>query len=86
MGKAEELFWRCPTQNIDLRSPTRQDLKVLRDPAMEMAIAKELVDGSYAVEKGVGDRSASLEAMTIASRLSLSDLTGRYNGSIVLKK
>ncbi|MEO4016298.1 PD-(D/E)XK nuclease family protein [Pseudomonas rossensis] len=47
MGKAEELFWRYPTQNLDLRFPTRQDLKALRDPAVQMAIAKELVDGVH---------------------------------------
>lgn len=46
-GKADELFWRYPTHNLDLRFPTRQDLEGLRNPAVQAAIAKELIDGVH---------------------------------------
>lgn len=50
-GKVDELFWRYPSNNLDLRFPTRQDLAGLRNPAVQAAIAKELIDGVHMLWK-----------------------------------
>lgn len=51
MGKKDELFWRYPRLNINLRHPARHDLEALKDPNSQAEIAKELIDGVHTLWK-----------------------------------
>lgn len=46
-SEADELYWRYPTLNPNLRNPTREDLNVLRNEAQRQAIAEDLIDGVH---------------------------------------
>lgn len=46
-----ELFWRYPTLNLNLRNPTREDLNSLRNAAQRQTIAQDLIDGVHLLWK-----------------------------------
>jgi hypothetical protein len=43
----DELYWRYPSLNLNLRNPTREDLISMRDPEQRQSIAQDLIDGVY---------------------------------------